>query len=51
MPAHAAQFVCHKTGERVGGLKNYDCGSFEVGRQEYVYDHCPSWTGTLAAEP
>jgi hypothetical protein len=46
-PAEAAQFVCHKTGERVGGLKKtcyYNCGSFEGGRQEYVYDHCPSWT-------
>jgi hypothetical protein len=43
----AGQIICHKTGERVGGLKKtcyYDCGSFEGGRQEYVYDHCPSWT-------
>jgi hypothetical protein len=46
-PAEATQFVCHKTGERVGGLKKtcyYNCGSFEGARQEYVYDHCPSWT-------
>ena len=46
-PAEAAQFVCHKTGERVGGLKKtcyYDCGAFHGGRQEYIYDHCPSWT-------
>jgi hypothetical protein len=45
-PAHA-NLVCHKTGERVGGLKKtcyYNCGSFEGGRQEYIYDHCPSWT-------
>jgi hypothetical protein len=44
--AHA-HLVCHKTGERVGGLKKtcyYDCGAFEGGRQEYIYDHCPSWT-------
>lgn len=43
----AAQFICHKTGERVGGLKKtcyYDCGSFEGARQEYIYDHCPGWT-------
>ena len=43
----AGQIICHKTGERVGGLKKtcyYDCGSFEGGRQEYVYDHCPAWT-------
>ena len=46
-PTEAAQLVCHKTGERVGGLKKtcyYDCGNFEGGRQEYVYDHCPAWT-------
>jgi len=46
-PAHAAQLVCHKAGERVGGLKktcHYNCGSSEGGRQEYVYDHCPSRT-------
>jgi hypothetical protein len=46
-PGEAAQFICHKTGERVGGLKKtcyYDCGTFQGGRQEYVYDHCPSWT-------
>ena len=43
----AGQIICHKTGERVGGLKKtcyYACGNFEGGRQEYVYDHCPSWT-------
>ena len=41
------KFICHKTGERVGGLKKtcyYDCGAWEGGREEYVYDHCPSWT-------
>lgn len=45
-PAHPAQLVCHKTGERVGGLKKtcYDDCAFQGGRQEYVYDHCPSWT-------
>ncbi len=46
-PAEAANLVCRKTGERVGGLKKtcyYDCGAFQGGRQEYVYDHCPSWT-------
>ena len=31
--AQAAQIVCHKTSERVGGLK-----------KTYYYDHCPSWT-------
>jgi hypothetical protein len=42
-----SQLVCQKTGERVGGLKKtcyYDCGAWHGGRQEYVYDHCPSWT-------
>jgi hypothetical protein len=45
--ARPAHFVCHKTAERVGGLKKtcyYDCGAFEGGLQEYVYDHCPTWT-------
>jgi hypothetical protein len=45
-PTHAELF-CHKTSERVGGLKKtcyYDCGAWEGGRQEYIYDHCPSWT-------
>lgn len=43
----SANFVCHKTAERVGGLKKtcyYDCGAWQGGRQEYVYDHCPGWT-------
>jgi hypothetical protein len=42
-----ANLICYKTGERVGGLKKtcyYNCGAWEGGRQEYVYDHCPSWT-------
>jgi hypothetical protein len=46
-PAKSSQFFCKKTGERVGGLKKtcyYDCGSWEGGRTEYVYDHCPTWT-------
>ena len=41
------QFICYKTAERVGGLKKtcyYDCGAFEGGLLENVYDHCPSWT-------
>ena len=40
-------FICHKTGERVGGLKKtcyYECGAWEGGLLKYVYDHCPSWT-------
>jgi hypothetical protein len=42
-----ANLVCHKTGERVGGLKKtcyYDCGAWEGGLLENVYDHCSSWT-------
>ena len=45
-PTHA-HLICHKTGERVGGLKKtcyYDCGAWEGGLLENVYDHCPSWT-------
>jgi hypothetical protein len=40
-------FICKKIGERVGGLKKtcyYDCGAWEGGRTENIYDHCPSWT-------
>ncbi len=47
MAEKSTNFVCHKTGERVGGLKKtcyYDCGAWEGGRQEYIYDHCPAWT-------
>lgn len=47
MAEKSTHLVCHKTGERVGGLKKtcyYDCGAWEGGRQQYVYDHCPSWT-------
>jgi hypothetical protein len=39
--------VCYKTAERVGGLKKtcyYDCGAWEGGLIENVYDHCPGWT-------
>jgi hypothetical protein len=42
-----ATVICTKIGERVGGLKKtcyYDCGSWEGGRTENIYDHCPSWT-------
>jgi hypothetical protein len=42
-----AQILCKKIAERVGGLKKtcyYDCGAFEGGRSENVYDHCPAWT-------
>jgi hypothetical protein len=42
-----ANVVCKKIGERVGGLKKtcyYDCGAWEGGRTQYIYDHCPSWT-------
>jgi hypothetical protein len=42
-----SKLVCHKTGERVGGLKKtcyYDCGAWEGGRLEYIYDRCPDWT-------
>ena len=42
-----AQILCKKTAERVGGLKKvcyYDCGTFEGGRNENVYDRCPAWT-------
>lgn len=42
-----ANFICHKTGERVGGLKKtcyYDCGAWEGGVIENIYDHCSSWT-------
>jgi hypothetical protein len=42
-----AQLVCHKTAEGVGGLKKtcyYDCGGWEGGREENVYDHCAAWT-------
>jgi hypothetical protein len=45
--SHAGQIICHKTTERVGGLKKtcyYDCGSWEGGLQENVYDHCAAWT-------
>ena len=41
------KFICHKTGERVGGLKKtcyYNCGAWEGGLQAYIYDHCASWT-------
>jgi hypothetical protein len=41
------QILCKKTAERVGGLKKtcyYDCGAFEGGRTENVYDRCPAWT-------
>ena len=47
MAEKSVHLVCQKSGERVGGLKKtcyYDCGAWEGGRQEYVYDHCPSWT-------
>jgi hypothetical protein len=46
-PAKPSHFVCHKTTERVGGLTKtcyYDCGAWEGGRQQYIYDHCPDWT-------
>lgn len=46
-PAKPAHFVCHKSGERVGGLTKtcyYDCGAWEGGRQQYIYDHCADWT-------
>jgi hypothetical protein len=39
--------VCRKISERVGGLSKtcyYDCGAWEGGRTENIYDHCPSWT-------
>jgi hypothetical protein len=39
--------LCKKIGERAGGLKKtcyYDCGAWEGGRTENIYDHCPSWT-------
>jgi hypothetical protein len=39
--------ICRKVGERVGGLKKtcyYDCGAWEGGRTENIYDHCPDWT-------
>ncbi len=45
-PTHA-NLICHKTGERVGGLKKtcyYDCGAWEGGLLENVYDHCARWT-------
>jgi hypothetical protein len=45
--SHAGQIICHKTTERVGGLKKtcyYDCGGWEGGLQENVYDHCAAWT-------
>ena len=41
------KFICHKIGERVGGLRKtcyYDCGAWEGGLEDYVYNHCPSWT-------
>jgi hypothetical protein len=44
--AHA-NVICHKTAEKVGGLKKtcyYDCGAWEGGLIENVYDHCASWT-------
>lgn len=42
----SSNVICRKVGERVGGLKKtcyYDCGAWEGGRTENVYDHCPDW--------
>jgi hypothetical protein len=46
-PAKPQLLLCHKSGERVGGLTKtcyYDCGAWEGGRQQYIYDHCADWT-------
>jgi hypothetical protein len=46
-PARPHLLLCHKTGERVGGLTKtcyYDCGAWEGGRQQYIYDHCAEYT-------
>jgi hypothetical protein len=46
-PAKPSHFVCHKITEQVGGLTKtcyYDCGGWEGGQQQYIYDHCPDWT-------
>jgi hypothetical protein len=39
--------ICRKVGEHAGGLKKtcyYDCGAWEGGRTENIYDRCPGWT-------
>lgn len=42
-----SDILCKEVGERVGGLKKtcyYNCGTWEGGRAENIYDRCPSWT-------
>jgi hypothetical protein len=42
-----SSFICKKISERVGGLKKtcyYDCGAWEGGRTENIYDRCPGWS-------